>query len=256
MAGTHGPAIDDFNASHIKEAQYFDIDKIADQKTKLPHMAPTAADFESHMSDFGVSNGNSILCYDLGGNLTASGRVWWLFRLFGHDDVKIMHGAFSKDVFKDTPQLLEAGPAKSFPKGSFKAKFRPELVRSLDEVLANLNKNQFQLVDVRSQERFEGTVDEPRPNLFRGHIPGSSNIPWASLIKDGRLLPAEELRRLILGQGVDLNRPIVTSCGSGATAQILNIALATLGEDGAVYDGSWTDYGAVEKNLPYESGKK
>jgi len=255
MAGSNPiPAAAQFEIAHFNGAQYFDIDVVCDQKTTLPHMAPAPAEFERHMSNFGVSNDDRVICYDYTGNFVASGRAWWLFRLFGHDNVSIMHGEFDPRKIDDKT-IVETGEARKYSATNFRARFRPELVVNTNQVLQNIRSKKFQLVDARPAGRFEGVIAEPRRNLLSGHVPGSTSLPWADFLVDKKLRGKSELQDMFKGANVDLSKPIVTACGSGVTACVANIALATLGVDAPMYDGSWTEYGQETVKNPIETGK-
>jgi len=231
----------EFLAAHIPGAVFFDIDAIADHTTTLPHMLPGAEAFAAAVGALGLGSGDRIIVYDVRGVVSAA-RVWWTFRAFGHDAVAVLDGGLRKWRLEGRP--VEAGEAQPAPR-TFAARPRPELVRDLAAVRANLASRAEQVVDARSAGRFAGTEPEPRPGLLGGHIPGSLNLPYETLYRaDGTLLAPDELRAAMRAAGVDLARPIVTSCGSGVTASVLALALHRLGRpDVAVYDGSWSEWG-------------
>jgi thiosulfate/3-mercaptopyruvate sulfurtransferase len=228
----------EFAQAHIPGAAFFDIDAIADHGTSLPHMLPSAADFASAVGALGIGSGDRVVVYDVRGVVRAA-RVWWTFRAFGHDAVAVLDGGLRKWQAEGRP--VEAGAGKVQAR-SFTARLRPELVRNVEAMRANLASRAAQVLDARSRGRFAGTEPEPRAGLRGGHIPGSLNLPYETLYRpDGTLKPPDELRGAVTSAGVDLTRPIVTTCGSGVTASVLALALFQLGRsDVAVYDGSWS----------------
>ena len=231
----------EFVAAHIPGAVFFDIDAIADHTTDLPHMLPDPATFGRAVGALGIGNGDRVVVYDVRGVVSAA-RVWWTFRAFGHDAVAVLDGGLRKWRAEGRP--VESGvPAPTAR--TFTAALRPELVRGLDAMRANLASRVAQVLDARSAGRFAGTEPEPRPGLRGGHIPGSLNLPYDSLYReDGTLKSSDELRAALETAGVDLARPVVTTCGSGVTASVLALALFLVGRpDVAVYDGSWSEWG-------------
>jgi thiosulfate/3-mercaptopyruvate sulfurtransferase len=232
----------EFEAAHIPGAVFFDVDAIADRTTSLPHMLPSAEEFATAVGGLGIGSGDRVVVYDVRGVVSAA-RVWWTFRAFGHDAVAVLDGGLRKWQAEGRP--VEGGPAAP-ARRTFTARRRPELVRDLEAMRANVTSRAAQVLDARSAGRFAGTEPEPRPGLRGGHIPGSLNLPYETLYRaDGTLKPTDELRAAITGAGVDLARPVVTSCGSGVTASVLALALYLAGRrDGAVYDGSWSEWGA------------
>eukprot|EP01126_Amoeba_proteus_P043979 TRINITY_DN4862_c0_g1_i6.p1 TRINITY_DN4862_c0_g1~~TRINITY_DN4862_c0_g1_i6.p1 ORF type:complete len:188 (-),score=36.07 TRINITY_DN4862_c0_g1_i6:237-800(-) len=182
----------------------------------------------------------------------ASARVWWMFRLFGHDNVYVLDKGVRPESQSVFHGLLESGPCTIPDKGNFKAHFRRELVKTLPEILENLSTRSFQVVDARSADRFYARVDEPRPGVVRGHMPNSFNVPFDKVLLDRSFLPTECLKQIFTDAGVDLNKPIVTTCGSGVTAAVLSLALSLIGVESAIYDGSWAEYGQQSLNLPVE----
>jgi thiosulfate/3-mercaptopyruvate sulfurtransferase len=231
----------EFVDAHIPGAVFFDIDQIADPDTKLPHMLPSAEKFAHAVGRLGIGDGDRIVVYDTRGVVSAA-RVWWSFRVFGHDQVAVLDGGFPKWRAEGRP--VDTGV--SVPKErTFTPKPRPALVRDLSQMRANLTSSGEQVVDARSRGRFAGTEPEPRPGLRGGHIPGSLNLPYEELYHpDGTLLPADALRRAFVKAGIDLDKPVATTCGSGVTASVLALGLYVIGHrTAAVYDGSWAEWG-------------
>ena len=231
----------EFEAAHIPGAVFFDIDAIADRSTNLPHMLPSAAEFAAAVGALGIGSGDRVIVYDVRGVVSAA-RVWWTFRAFGHDAVAVLDGGLKKWRAESRP--IESGVAKPASR-VFTARPRPELVRSLAAMRANISSRAAQVLDARSAGRFAGTEPEPRAGLRGGHIPGSLNLPYETLYRpDGTLKAPDELGAAVRASGVDLGKPIVTTCGSGVTASVLALGLYLLGRrDVAVYDGSWSEWG-------------
>jgi thiosulfate/3-mercaptopyruvate sulfurtransferase len=231
----------EFAATHLPGAVFFDIDAIADRGTTLPHMLPSPEEFGAAVGALGIGSGDRVVVYDVRGVVSAA-RVWWTFRAFGHDAVAVLDGGLKKWRAEGRP--VESG-LPSPARRTFTARRRAELVRDLDAMRANLGSRSAQVLDARSAGRFTGTEPEPRAGLRGGHIPGSLNLPYETLYRpDGTLKPPDELAAAVHTAGVDLGRPIVTTCGSGVTASVLALALHLLGRpDVAVYDGSWSEWG-------------
>jgi thiosulfate/3-mercaptopyruvate sulfurtransferase len=231
----------EFGQGHVPGAVYFDIDAIADRHRGLPHMLPDAVTCGQAGGVLGIGEGDRVVVY-AGKYLSASARVWWTFRVFGHDRVAVLDGGFPR--WREEGRPVEAGEPSPVRR-HFTARFHPELVADLDGVRRNVETHQAQVLDARSLGRFAGTEPEPRPGLRGGHIPGSLNLPYDRLFRpDGTLLPRSELRRVFEAVRLELDRPIVTTCGSGVTACVLALGLDLVGRpDVAVYDGSWTEWG-------------
>lgn len=242
----------DYDAGHIPGAVFFDIDDVAQPGTSLPHMIPSAERFAAKMAERGIGNKDRVIVYDSNG-LSSAGRAWWLLRLFGHDNVALLDGGLPKWKAEGRPLDRQA---PTIPERRFAAHFRPNLVRGKEAIRANIASGGEQVVDARSSGRFDGTAEETWPGRRRGHIPGSRNLPFDQVTEPQtrQLKDAEELRRLFAAAGVRLDRPIVTSCGSGVTACALAFALHLIGHPGAaVYDGSWSEWG-LPGDTPVETG--
>ena len=240
----------EFREAHVPGAVYFDIDAIADRESGLPHMLPDATTFGEAVGALGIGDGDRIVVY-AGKYLSASARVWWTFRVFGHERVAVLDGGFPR--WREEGRPVQAGDARPAV-GRFTARFRPELVASLEDVRRNLETHRMQVLDARSPGRFAGTEPEPRPGLRGGHIPGSLSLPYDRLFRreDGTLLPPGDLRRLFEDARVEPGRPVVTTCGSGVTACILALGLQLVGRhDVRVYDGSWAEWGG-RADVPVE----
>jgi thiosulfate/3-mercaptopyruvate sulfurtransferase len=231
----------EFADAHVPGAAFFDIDAIADHSTSLPHMLPSAEAFAEAVGALGVGTGDRVVVYDVRGVVSAA-RVWWTFRAFGHDAVSVLDGGLKKWRAEGRP-VERGAPAPAAR--TFVTRPRPQLVRDLEAMRANIGSRAAQVLDARSAGRFAGTEPEPRAGLRGGHIPGSLNLPYETLYRpDGTLKAPDELGAAVRAAGVDLGRPIVTTCGSGVTASVLALALYQLGRrDVAVYDGSWSEWG-------------
>jgi thiosulfate/3-mercaptopyruvate sulfurtransferase len=235
----------DYRTAHIPGAVYFDIDKIADHTTELPHMMPTADEFSAAVGALGIGNGEAVVVYDHSGIFSAP-RVWWMLKAMGFDAVKVLDGGLPK--WKAEGRALESGDLKPVPK-SFTAIPRPDIMRDFDAVMGVIKNRSAQLVDARSASRFTGVEAEPRTGVRGGHMPGAVNVPWRGVVAaDGTLKTAAELRKAFAA--VDLAAPIVTTCGSGISAAILMLALNGIGaKNVALYDGSWTEWGGRPEAL-------
>jgi thiosulfate/3-mercaptopyruvate sulfurtransferase len=232
----------EYLAAHIAGAVFFDIDAIKDPATPLPHMLPAAEDLARAVGALGIGDGDRVVVYGAK-NFIASARVWWTLRVFGHDEVAVLDGGLPKWRAEGRP-LDSAVPAPA-PR-RFTARFRPELVRDLAAMLENVTTGSARVLDARSHGRFVGTEPEPRPGLRPGHIPGSRSLPYDLLCRaDGTLADTVQIARLFEEAGVKPGAPVVATCGSGVSACVLALGLHVLGrQDVAVYDGSWSEWGA------------
>ena len=241
----------EFLAGHIPGAQRFDIDAISDKSNPLPHMLPSAEQFATQIGALGVGDGMTIVLYD-GIGLYGAARVWWTFRAFGSENVRVLDGGMPKWKAENRP--LETGAAKPRAAKTFKPRFKRNMVASIDDVQKVLLDKTAQVVDARSAGRFRGEAPEPRPGIRGGHMPGSFNVPYDEVLKDGRLKSHQEIAAAFRQAGVDLDNPAVTSCGSGVTASILTFAIDALGKPpGRVYDGSWIEWGG-RRDTPVVKG--
>lgn len=232
----------EYRAAHIPGARFWDLDAIVDTRSALPHMAAPTELFVSRVRAMGIGDGHQIVVYD-NSPVHSAARVWWNFRLMGHDSVAVLDGGLGKWRAEGRP--LDNAPPQIRDR-HFSVRRRPELVRDVTQIAAASKLGDHEIVDARAAERFRGEVAEPRPGLRSGHIPGSKNLPFGLLYAaDGTLKPVDELRAAFEAAGVDLSRPVVTTCGSGVTAASLFLALERIGQhDHSLYDGSWAEWGS------------
>lgn len=228
---------------HIPGAVFFDIDAIADRASDLPHMLPTPEAFAQAAGALGLPREADIVVYDTHG-IRSAARVWWTLRVMGYPKVHVLDGGLKKWLAERRP----VEPGEIFPRAvELPPMFDAALVRDADEVRALLSSGEARIVDARAASRFTGDAPEPRAGLRSGHMPGAANVPWEGVIaEDGTLKSARDLKAVFKTAGVNLAKPVVTSCGSGVTASVLALALARIGLDRvAVYDGSWTEWGGL-----------
>lgn len=246
-------AVAEFRSAHVPGARLFDIDAIADPDTDLPHMVPTPGRFARLIGGLGVSNDSFVVFYDQKG-LASAARGWWMMGLFGHDRAAVLDGGLPKWLAEGRP--AESGDAPAPAAATFRPDFRATRLRGIGDMLANVAQAREHVLDARPAGRFTAAVPEPRPGMRSGHIPGSASLPFPELLApDQTMLPPDALRARFAASGVDGSRPVVTSCGSGVTACILTLAMVRAGlPHGAVYDGSWTEWGG-RPDTPVATGE-
>lgn len=236
----------EYLAGHLPDAPYFDIEALSDHTSPYPHMLPRAESFAVAMRELGVSSDKHLVVYDEG-NLFSAPRAWWMLKTFGVAQVSILAGGLQG--WKESGFALATGEV-NLPEGEFEAHADESRVKRLTDVLLISHEGGAQIIDARPANRFNAEVDEPRPGLHRGHIPNSLNVPWNSLVEQGKLKPDAELQTLFADAGVDITQPVVASCGSGVTAVVVILALTALGaRDVTLYDGSWGEWGSRD-DLP------
>lgn len=233
----------EYSEQHIPGAHFFDIDGISDKQASLPHMLPSDAEFSEAVANLGVSQDSEIVVYDSVGLMSAA-RCWWTFRVFGHENVRVLSGGLPKWLAEN--RSVESG-ISSIDKGSYQARLIKEHVAALQDVVENCDSNAAKVLDARSEARFYAEAPEPRPGLAGGHITGSSSLPFDVLISEGSLKSPEELRTIFSDCGVEEGTSVITSCGSGVTASIITLALVEAGYGlNKLYDGSWSEWGGAE----------
>jgi thiosulfate/3-mercaptopyruvate sulfurtransferase len=234
----------EFSAQHVSGARFFDIDLLSDRSSTLPHMLPSAAQFQEQVRALGVRSSSKVVAYDAAGLFSAA-RCWWMFKVFGHDKVSVLDGGLPKWLAEN--RAIESGTSFAPAVGDFIARFNATMVASIEDVASG----KAQIVDARSPTRFRGEEPEPRPGVRPGHIPGAHNVHYASLLNsDGTLISREYLEQRFTAAGIEPFAPVVTSCGSGVTAAILTLALTELGaQNYKLYDGSWAEWGASGRSI-------
>jgi thiosulfate/3-mercaptopyruvate sulfurtransferase len=232
----------EFLDGHIPGARFFDIDELSDTASPLPHMLPAPEKFASRMRKMGVGDGKRVIAYDSVGLFSAA-RCWWMFKVMGHDDVAVLDGGLRK--WQAEGRALDDGPPPAAQERHFTARFRATMVKDMAAAAAALESGAAQVADARSGTRFRGEEVEPRPGVRPGHMPGAKNVHYASLLNaDGTLKSPADIVAMFQAAGIDLAKPVITSCGSGVTAAILTLGLTLIGaKDHALYDGSWTEWG-------------
>ena len=252
LPGSERDPFVEYQRAHIPGARFFDLDDVSDHRSDLPHMVPPVEKFMSRMRAIGVGDGHQIVVYD-GSGLFSAPRVWWLFKLMGQMDIAVLDGGFPKwqaegHPVEDLPPILRDR--------HMMVRRQNQMVKDVTQVSAASKLGESEIVDARSPGRFYGKDPEPRPGLRAGHIPGSKNVFYKDLLKaDDTMKSPDEMRQVFLEAGVDLDKPVITSCGSGVTAAILSLGLTRMGKtDHSLYDGSWTEWGMFP-TLPIATGK-
>ncbi len=237
-------AAQEYEHQHIPGAVFLDLDAISDQKSPFPHMVPSPEAFSRDVGKLGIANLHHLVIYD-GAGLFSAARIWWMFKVMGHEKVSVLDGGLPKWLAEGhrTATSIEKPTEQQFV-----ARPNPTIRREIADIERNLKSRLEQVIDARSRGRFAGTDPEPRPELSSGHMPGSLSLPFGELLnEDGTLKPASDLRQIFEKAGIDLERPIVTTCGSGVTAAILYLALTVLEHPKiSLYDGSWSEWAATD----------
>ena len=243
--------IAEYEKKHIPDARFFDIDDISDHRSDLPHMVPPVEKFMSKVRKLGVGDGHQVIIYD-GLGMFSAARVWWLFKMMGHEDVAVLDGGLPKWISDGFPVNDELPVIRD---RHMMVDQVPSYLKDVTQVAAASKLGDYEIIDARSPGRFRGEENEPREGLRKGHIPNSKNVFFKSLLNDDQTFKNKsELKQMFDSAGVDISKPVITSCGSGVTAAVLNLGLELIGKtDHSLYDGSWTEWG-MSPTLPISTG--
>ncbi len=241
LASMKRDPVAEYRLKHIPGAWFFDIEEICDKQSDLPHMAPPGDQFFSALKTSGIRKDHQLIVYD-GMGLFSSPRVWWLFKFMGHDKVAVLDGGLPKWIDEGRPITDRAEPGESFVG---KPSLQNHLIADFEKVFVSVREQNCEIIDARSDGRFKGTEPEPRGGLRCGHIPGSRNIPFRKVLNDDNTLrDSFQLEAIFCTAKIDLDKSLITTCGSGVTAAVLNLALSRIGHNNhCLYDGSWAEWG-------------